>query len=92
MFQNGMACLNPGDGSLRWKYPGAGSVLLIGNHLVSLSGRGVLRIGPVARDNWKPTLEARIGSGQWRNNPTYWNGNLIAKSDSGEMISVRIAR
>jgi outer membrane protein assembly factor BamB len=92
MFQNGMACLNPGDGSLRWKYPGAGSVLLIGEHLVSLSGRGVLRIGPVARDDWKPTLEARIGSGQWRNNPTYWNGNLIAKSDSGEMICVRIAR
>ena len=66
-------------------------MLLIGDQLVSLSERGILRMDPISSESWKPTLETRIGSGQWRNNPAYWNGTLIAKSESGELKSFRIA-
>ena len=91
-FHNALACVDPRDGSVRWKQNGDGSVLLIDNKLVWLSKVGVLQIGPVSSEGWTPTLTARIHSGNWRNNPAYSDGRLFMKNDQGDVICVQVGR
>ncbi len=91
-FRGGLACMNPADGSLRWREGGNGSVLLIGGQLVWVTEKGELKIAPVSKDGFEPTLIAQVHGGITRNNPAYVDGKIFLKNERGEVVCWRIAR
>ena len=91
-FENALACLDPKDGSIRWRDRGTGSLLLIDGQLLRVSEKGEMQIAPVSAKGFEPTLTAQVHGGTVRNNPAYVDGKLFLKNDSGEVVCVRIAK
>lgn len=92
IFENALACLDPADGSLKWKAPGTGSVLLIDGNLVRVTEGGEIQIAPVSPDGFEPILVGQIHGGTLRNNPAYVDGKIYIKNDAGEVVCVRISK
>ena len=90
-YDNAFACLDPKDGSLRWRKDGSGSVLLIDKQLLWVSEKGELKVAPISPDGFEPSLTAQLHGGIVRNNPAYVDGKLFVKNEAGEVVCVRIA-
>ena len=91
-FHNSLACMKPEDGTLLWKERGNGSVLLIDGQLVWITEKGELRIAPVSKEKFEPTLEAHVHGGIVRNNPAYVDGKIYLKNEKGDVVCVQIAQ
>jgi outer membrane protein assembly factor BamB len=85
-----LVCLDPSDGSLRWKQSGLGSASLIavGDQLLVLSDEGELLVAQARAEGFEPTSRQKILSGKCWTPPAYKNGLFCARNAAGTLIAV----
>ncbi len=90
---NGLASLDPADGSLRWETAGWGRAMVIGGTLFLLMHKGELRAGPLdpAR-KFEPVLTAQLIGGTTNNCPAYWDKNLYLRNEAGDIACLRVGQ
>lgn len=91
-MNNSLVCLDPKDGSIKWKERGSGSILLIDSKLVWIHERGPLKIGTISPEGFNNLVTATVHRGTFRNNPAYADGKLYIKTHEGELSCYQISK
>jgi len=85
-----LKCVDFKTGEAKWKYPGvgAGSVTAADGHLIVLTARGELLVGPVSSADFEPVLQLQILGGKCWTAPVLANGRLYARNSEGDVVCV----
>jgi outer membrane protein assembly factor BamB len=80
-------CIHLLTGQLRWtsKDPAFGSLILAGDKLIVLSGKGELLLGPASPEAFKPLARAKVLSGVCWTPPALADGRLYIRNARGEL-------
>jgi outer membrane protein assembly factor BamB len=86
----GLKCVVAATGEEKWfeKSVGFGSLMLAGSHLLVLTEKGELRVGPASSESFSPTGSAQILSSKCWTAPVLANGILYARNAGGNVVAV----
>ena len=89
-----LKCVALADGREAWAFPnfGSGSVLLVNDQLLALSGTGELLMAPASPTAFKPTQRAQVLGGKCWTLPVLSGGRLLARNSRGDVVCLQLAR